>query len=49
MAELGVKATVELGAGRVLTGLIKRTLPQVATSALGTPDEIDAFVANLAS
>jgi [acyl-carrier-protein] S-malonyltransferase len=48
MAELGIKATVELGAGRVLTGLIKRTLPEVATSALGTPDEIDAFVANLA-
>jgi [acyl-carrier-protein] S-malonyltransferase len=48
MAELGIKATVELGAGRVLSGLTKRTLPEVATSALGTPGEIDAFVANLA-
>jgi [acyl-carrier-protein] S-malonyltransferase len=49
MAELGIKATVELGAGRVLTGLAKRTLPEVSTSALGTPEEIDAFVADLAS
>jgi [acyl-carrier-protein] S-malonyltransferase len=48
MAELGIKATVELGPGRVLTGLAKRTLPEIATVALGTPEEIDAFVANLA-
>jgi len=49
MAELGVDAVVELGAGRVLSGLVKRTLPGVATVALGTPDEIDAFVATLGS
>jgi len=48
MAALGVEATVELGAGRVLSGLTKRTLPGVATHALGTPEEIDAFVAALA-
>jgi [acyl-carrier-protein] S-malonyltransferase len=48
MADLGIEATVEFGAGRVLSGLTKRTLPQVATSALGTPEEIDAFVATLA-
>jgi [acyl-carrier-protein] S-malonyltransferase len=47
MAALGVEATVELGAGRVLSGLVKRTLPGVATVALGAPDEIDAFVATL--
>ena len=34
--------------GKVLSGLAKRTLPGIATSALGTPEEIDAFVANLA-
>jgi [acyl-carrier-protein] S-malonyltransferase len=45
MAELGVEAFVELGAGRVLSGLVKRTLPGVASVALGTPDEVDAFVA----
>jgi [acyl-carrier-protein] S-malonyltransferase len=48
MAELGVDTVVELGAGRVLSGLTKRTLPDVATVALGAPDEIDAFVATLA-
>jgi [acyl-carrier-protein] S-malonyltransferase len=47
MAELGIEATVELGAGRVLSGLVKRTLPGVTTVALGTPDEIDAFIAAL--
>jgi [acyl-carrier-protein] S-malonyltransferase len=49
MAELGVETIVELGAGRVLSGLVKRTLAGVATVALGTPDEIDAFVATLGS
>ena len=48
MAALGIETTVELGAGRVLSGLTKRTLPKVATAALGTPEEIDAFVATLA-
>jgi [acyl-carrier-protein] S-malonyltransferase len=43
MAGLGVDAVVELGAGRVLSGLAKRTLPSVATHALGAPAEIDAF------
>jgi hypothetical protein len=33
----------------VLSGLAKRTLPGVVTVALGTPDEIDAFVATLGS
>jgi [acyl-carrier-protein] S-malonyltransferase len=47
MAALGVEATVELGAGRVLSGLVKRPLPGVATGALGAPDEINAFVATL--
>jgi [acyl-carrier-protein] S-malonyltransferase len=47
MAELGIGMVVELGAGRVLSGLAKRTLPEVATVALGGPDEIDAFVATL--
>jgi [acyl-carrier-protein] S-malonyltransferase len=49
MAELGTQAIVELGAGRVLSGLAKRTLPGVTTVALGAPHEIDAFVATLDS
>jgi [acyl-carrier-protein] S-malonyltransferase len=48
MAALGVEAVVELGAGRVLTGLSRRTLPGVATYALGAPAEIDDFIAGLA-
>jgi len=31
----------------VLSGLVKRTLEGVATEALGTPEEIDAYVALL--
>jgi [acyl-carrier-protein] S-malonyltransferase len=48
MAQRGVAAMVELGAGRVLSGLAKRTVPGIATVALGAPEEIDAFVATLA-
>jgi [acyl-carrier-protein] S-malonyltransferase len=44
MAGRGVRATLELGAGRVLSGLTKRTLPGVTGVALGTPDEIDAYL-----
>jgi [acyl-carrier-protein] S-malonyltransferase len=47
IAGLGVDTVVELGAGRVLSGLTKRTLPAVATVALGAPAEIAAFVATL--
>ncbi|MGH6943195.1 MAG: ACP S-malonyltransferase, partial [Geminicoccaceae bacterium] len=45
MAPLGIGGTVELGAGRVLTGLARRTLEGVAAEALGTPAEIDAWLA----
>jgi [acyl-carrier-protein] S-malonyltransferase len=45
MAGRGVQTTLELGAGRVLSGLIKRTLPGVTGIALGTPEEIDAYLA----
>jgi [acyl-carrier-protein] S-malonyltransferase len=48
IAGLGVDTVVELGAGRVLSGLAKRTVPEAATVALGAPEEIDAFVAALA-
>lgn len=48
MAERGVRTTLEFGAGRVLSGLTKRTLPGVTGIALGTPEEIDAYLAALA-
>src|SRR5918995_749897 len=47
LADLGVEHTVELGSRRVLSGLARRTLEHVATSALGTPEEIDAYVETL--
>jgi len=48
LRELGVDETVELGAGRVLSGLTKRTLEGASASAIGTPEEVEAFVAGLA-
>jgi [acyl-carrier-protein] S-malonyltransferase len=47
LAERGIGTTVELGSRRVLSGLVKRTVEGVATAALGTPEEIDAYVASL--
>lgn len=41
----GVTELVELGTGRVLTGLAKRIAPDLATQAVGGPADIDAFVA----
>ena len=36
----GVSLLVELGAGRVLTGLSKRMVPEAKCIAASTPDEI---------
>ena len=47
LAGHGIERTVELGSRRVLSGLAKRTLEGVETVALGTPEEIDAYVAAL--
>lgn len=44
MATLGVDSFVELGAGKVLSGLIRRIVPDVATAAAGTPGEIEAVL-----
>jgi [acyl-carrier-protein] S-malonyltransferase len=41
----GVTQLVELGTGRVLTGLAKRIASTVTADAIGSPAEIDAFVA----
>ncbi|ODT47114.1 ACP S-malonyltransferase [Devosia sp. 63-57] len=43
----GVTNLVELGSGKVLTGLAKRIAPQATAQAIGTPADIDAFVAQL--
>jgi len=46
MAEAGVGRFVEIGTGKVLTGLVKRTLPEAEALNVETPEDIDAF-ANL--
>lgn len=46
MADLGVTAMVEVGAGKVLCGLIRRIAPGVATRAVGTPEDVAAFAAD---
>ncbi len=48
MAGEGVNLFCELGAGRVLTGLVKRNAPEAAGLAAGTPQEIEALAAELA-
>jgi len=45
MAQAGVTKFTEIGAGKVLSGLIKRIADGAATAAVGTPDDIAAFKA----
>lgn len=49
MAAAGVTDFYEIGAGKVLAGLVKRTAPSVNASSLGTPSDIDAALAALNS
>ena len=43
----GVTQLVELGAGKVLSGLAKRIAPDVPAVSIGTPADVDGFVAAL--
>jgi [acyl-carrier-protein] S-malonyltransferase len=47
--EGGVTHLVELGAGKVLSGLVKRIAPDATTASIGTPADVDAFLAQLSS
>jgi [acyl-carrier-protein] S-malonyltransferase len=47
MVELGVDSFVELGAGKVLSGLIRRIAPDATTANAATPAEIETVLKNL--
>jgi len=44
MKELGVTRTIEIGAGKVLSGLMKRIEPEIQTTNFGVPADLSAFV-----
>jgi [acyl-carrier-protein] S-malonyltransferase len=44
MTALGIDSFVELGAGKVLAGLVKRITPDAATASAGTPAEIESLL-----
>jgi [acyl-carrier-protein] S-malonyltransferase len=44
MTALGVDSFVEMGAGRVLSGLIRRIAPEAAVASAATPPEVEALL-----
>ncbi len=47
MKEQGVTEMVELGAGKVLAGLVKRIEKDIAVESVGTPEQIEALILKL--
>ncbi|MDQ0394238.1 ACP S-malonyltransferase [Labrys monachus] len=48
LAGCGVARLVEVGAGKVLSGLVKRIAPGIDAVSIGTPDDVAAFASTLA-
>jgi [acyl-carrier-protein] S-malonyltransferase len=44
MVELGVDSFVELGSGKVLSGLVRRVAPDAATASAAVPAEVEALL-----
>ena len=47
MGENGVTEMVELGAGKVLSGLVRRINKEIACESVGTPEQVEALIAKL--
>jgi [acyl-carrier-protein] S-malonyltransferase len=47
MTELGVDRFVEIGAGKVLAGLVKRIAPDATSVSVGTPADIEQILKTL--
>ena len=47
MKDHGVEHMVELGAGKVLSGLVRRIDREIACESVGTPDQIEALIEKL--
>ena len=47
LEQKGVEELVEIGAGRVLTGLAKRIAPDLAARSVGTPEEVESLIREL--
>ena len=47
MRDQGVEQMIELGAGKVLSGLARRIDRSIACESVGTPEQIDALITKL--
>lgn len=47
MVKIGIDTFVEVGAGKVLSGLAKRIEPDVSTFTIGTPADVETFLKSL--